>query len=128
MRRRPPRSTLLPCTTLFRSGWPATGAAGRWGISGPVASPPSDPARSAASAERARPSGLAAEVDLVLHHVMEVGALGRDDGPHRQLAPAAQIVRVHQALDLALRGDAELLEELAQRDVEWVRFGVLGHG
>ena len=44
----------------------------------------------------------------------QVGALGRQHHLYAQLAIAAEAALAHQALDLALRGYAHLLEETAQ--------------
>src|ERR1700674_5311463 len=83
------------------------------------------PRRSATAPRRsadARASGgwrLLAEVDFFLDHVVEVRAGGGQHHLDLQLAlPGALLAG--DALDLTLRGDAHLLEELAQRHVELV--------
>ena len=66
------------------------------------------------SASRADPAAKSAEVDLAVYLVAKVGALGGQHHRHLQLAFAFEVVLTHDALDLLLRGDADLLQEPAQ--------------
>src|SRR5437762_14294156 len=63
-------------------------------------------------------AGLA-QIDFLLDHVVEARAGGGQHDLDLELALAGTLL-AHDALDLALRGDTHLLEELAQRHVELV--------
>src|SRR6476469_5467978 len=78
------------------------------------------PTMSQTAAIATQPENALVEIDFVLDDMVEVGSRRRQHHLHLELAFASERLLAHDAFNFTLRGDTDLLEKPAHRNVEMI--------